>query len=259
MRKNPQQKFNQSNLFDLRMPDTDDADKAIPTGYGKRNNGITFDNSIASEPEGITEIRTYFKRKPKDLLGAITTARYFELEKIFSTGEWPDSSVCPEVYTDEFNNFKNSVQEFTNAIFSDEKFVESVRENSADRDKIVACVGHPTKWDKLDALIYKTILKDSILGKTTYHDKLFSFILAAESRAAYLFLRDKGTVKDNPQGTCSLLIDVGSSTIDVTAAIQNSRNYSYNDGNNYLGVRIIDFMIRDWYFEQLKNHEKRSC
>ena len=244
--------FDKSHLLALRMPDTDKPGEAIPTGYGyNKNNQIVFGNSIIARPQSVSDIHSYFKRKPKDLLGNISTKRYSELEKIFSTDKWPSQSECPEVYTDEFKKFKKCVQEFTNAIFSSDNLKSDIELKLVNCDEIIICVGHPTKWDNLDAAIYRTILKGSILGNEKYLEKPCSFILAKESRAAYLYLKDLGTVQNTPAGTCSLLIDVGSSTIDVTAVTQDSRNYSYNDGNNYLGVRSIDFMIRDWYFERL--------
>ena len=240
------------NLLALRMPETNDTGQAIPTGYGyTQNNRVVFGISIADQ-QGITNIHSYFKRKPMDLLRGINAKRYSELIKLFEGGKWPNQSECPEVYSQDFINFKNAVQEFTNAIFTNQQFVESVKLNLVNRDEIIICVGHPTKWDPLDRAIYSAILKGSILGQETYLNKPCSFILAAESRAAYLYLKHNGVVQNTPAGSCSLLIDVGSSTIDVTAVTQDSRNYSYNNGNNYLGVRSIDFMIRDWYFEQLK-------
>ena len=249
---NNQQNFQQDNLFDLRMPDTAQAGQAIPTGYGyNKNTKIVFSNSISADPTNIRNVHSYFKRKPMDLLGTVNAERYYELRALFSTEQWPNKADCPEVYSSDFIKFKESVQTFTNAIFSDATFQESVKLHLVNRDEIIICVGHPTKWSELDSLIYKTILKDSILGQDTYLGLPCSFVLAAESRAAYLYLKHHGVVQNIEQGTCSLLIDVGSSTIDVTAVTQDSRNYAYNNGNNYLGVRSIDFMIRNWYFENL--------
>ena len=253
--------FNQTNVLDVRMPDTIKPGEAIPTGYGyNQNNDIVFCNSIIANPQNVNNIRSYFKRKPTDMIheywkrqpkNKFDVSRRDELIKIFSTGQWPNQSEYPEVYTDEFEQFKKCVQEFTNAIFSSAILQSDVQLKLVNCNEVIICVGHPTKWDEeLDASIYRTILKGSILGNETYLGRPCSFILAKESRAAYLYLKYLGTVQDTPQGTCSLLIDVGSSTIDVTAVTQDSRNYSYNDGNNYLGVRSIDFMIRDWYFEE---------
>ena len=250
---NNQQRFIQGALFNVRMPNTPNAGEAIPTEYGyAQGNEIVFAPSIANNPQGITNVHSYFKRKPTDLLGVIDSKYYYKLKKLFSTRKWPNESECPEVYSNDFLVFKESVQTFTNAIFSNEQFQQSIQMNLVNCDEIIICVGYPTKWNDLDQIIYEAILKGSIIGQEKYLNKPCSFILAAESRAAYLCLKDKGVVQNTPQGTCSLLIDVGSSTIDVTAVTQDSRNYSYNDGNNYLGVRSIDFMIKDWYFEKLK-------
>lgn len=252
---NPQQRFTQGDPFNVRMPSADDAGKAIPTGYGYNHNQIVFVNSIINMPQGITNIHSYFKRKPMDLLRGINTKRYNELKEIFSTGQWPEKSVCPEVYSEEFKKFRECVQTFTNAIFSDNNVQNSVNTQLNNRDETVVCVGHPTNWDKLDQEIYRSILNGSILGKEEYLGKPLSFILAYESRAAYLYFKGQAVLR---QGQCSLIIDVGSSTIDVTAVTQDSRNYTYNSGNNYLGVRTIDYMIKNCFFEQLNPNEKAS-
>ncbi len=128
--------------------------------------------------------------------------------------------------------------------------------------KIVFCAGHPTKWtdDPLDVLIYNLIMSQSVLGKGSYAGVSTELKMSSESRAAYLFLKTPKAAGETVssksylrKSQCALLIDVGSSTIDVTAVTADSNNYVYNHGNNYLGVRCIDFMIRDLYVRKLQS------
>ena len=243
----------------LRMPDSQKEGQAIPTGFGYGEDGRLFlVPSILQNPNVVTNIHAYFKRRPTDLLGAITEARSAELIELFRDGSWPSQAQCPEVYSREFTYFRETVQTFTNAIFSNAAFQESAKFISTKSDEVIFCVGHPTRWNRLDSLIYRSILNGSTLGEKSFVGKPASLLVAEESRAAYLYMRDRASI-DNPnmtilpKGTCSVLIDVGSSTIDVTAVTADARNSQYNSGDNHLGVRGIDFLIRDWYLKQLRN------
>lgn len=256
--------FAQQEIGALRMPDSSKDGEAIPTGFGydERKN-VVFSNSISGDPESISDIHAYFKRKPTDLLGNISKERSVELINLFENGTLPSVEDCPEINSREFEEFKESVQTFTDAIFSDGTFKQSVSFHAQDCDRIKFCVGHPTKWNRLDALIYFAILNETILGNGKYLKKPAELVLAEESRAAYLYMREQnkitaGNMQILPQGTCSLLIDVGSSTIDVTAVTKDARNSQYNSGNNYLGVRSIDFMIKDWFLKELKAKDSLS-
>lgn len=256
---NGAQKFDEKLLDGFRMPGSTKDGEAIPTGFGyNERKEIVLVPSIIAESEKINDIRAYFKRKPTDILGTVSETRSIELMGLFRDGVWSkDKSSCTEFYSKEFNRFRDSVRIFTDTIFSNEQFKESVKFKSAGCDEIVFCVGHPTKWSELDRLIYKAILSESILGKGTYLGKKSSLILAAESRAAYLYMRKNNSTANLGQSACSLLIDVGSSTIDITAVTNDSRNSQYNSGDNCLGVRGIDYLIKEWYVKNLdKLHPK---
>lgn len=237
--------------------------RAVPTVYGYTKEGeIVYFSSIINKPSKVHKVCVNFKRRPTDLILGLTDSKAEELKKIaedaIQSGIWPRAS--------EFNsaamiNFRDSVVTFTNAIFENHSYVERVSsEVKANRcSEIVFCAGHPTKWNKLDVLIYELIMRQSILGKGSYAGVSSKLEMSAESRAAYLFIKTPGasgkTGSGNnylSKGDCALLIDVGSSTIDVTAVTADSNNFVYNHGNNYLGVRCIDFMIRDLYVSKLK-------
>lgn len=241
----------------LTMPDCNDAGKAIPTAYGYTGDGeLVFASSILQDAENVKDIQTNFKRRPSDLLEPLTDLRRTQLEALFKNGAWPSAQQCPEVCTPEMDAFRKSVQIFTNAIFEDPGCRKNIRDEAVDSEEIVFCVGHPTRWDKLDVEIYEAILRGSALGKSTYEGKPCSLIMAAESRAAFLYVRDKANSSVLPKGTCALLVDIGSSTIDLTAMTADSRNHVYNSGSNYLGARSIDFMIRERYLENMRRNSE---
>lgn len=241
-------------FVDMKMPDTTVEGKAIPTVFGYDEEGeLVFANSILLMPDLIHDIKINFKRRPIDLCRKMTTERQAEVVRIFTDAHgFPSQKECPDCYTPEMEEFRKSVVIFTNAVFEDKAYKNRIYGQSADCDEIVFCVGHPTRWSKLDVAIYETILKESVLGKNQYEGKRSSLIMAAESRAAFLTVKDKATQKVLPKGTNALLIDVGSSTIDITALTADSHNYQYNSGNNYLGARSIDFIIKKMYLEELK-------
>lgn len=243
----------QINWKNMKMPGITEPGKAVPTAYAYDRNGRTvFARAITLMPDMVHDIHANFKRRPTDLIPGMDLKKEIELKELFSKAQgWPTRADCN---TPEMTNFRNAVVTFTDAIFNAEDFKDALRSEAADSTEIVFNVGHPTRWSELDALIYKQILRDSVIGKGKYADKKASLDVAAESRAAFLAVREKtrGTVL--PKGTSALLIDTGSSTVDLTALSANSHNYQYNSGSNYLGVRSIDFALRELYLEKLAQY-----
>lgn len=242
----------QTNFVQMTMPDSNTPGKAIPTAYGyDSGDNLVFANSVLQMPDLVHSVRVNFKRRPSDLLPALSEQERAALLGILAE-RWPTREECPACHTGDMAEFAEAVITFTNAVFTDESYSDRIRANAVDCDEIVFCVGHPTRWDDLDAALYRSILSRSVLGGGTYAGKQSSLILAAESRAAYLTIRDKARKSVLPVGTCALLIDVGSSTIDLTAVNANAHNYQYNSGNNYLGARSIDYLIHNLYTAWLK-------
>lgn len=242
-------------VFDnMTMPDTVNPGQAMPTIFAYNEAGtVIFSQTILADPEAVRNIVVNFKRCPSDLLhngSTMTDAEQIDFLK--KASDWPNASVWPEGNTVEMRDFKDSVIAFTDAIFSDTNYVNRLRSLAQDSDEIVFCVGHPTNWSELDIVIYELILKNSILGRGTYEGKKSSLIMEKESRAAFLYSKDVEAFGKLPKGSSVLLIDVGSSTIDITAMTAASNNNQYNSGSNYLGARSLDFMIRNWYLNQLK-------
>lgn len=237
---------------DMTMPDSNDPGKAIPTVYGyDENNRVVFASSIVEDAENVHDVHVSFKRRPTDLMPAVSEERAFQIIEMLKDG-WPDRGACPELYSEDMSEFADAVVTFLNAVFGNESYKNTVRGDSSGCDEIVFCVGHPTKWNELDIAVYKQIIAGSLLGEGAYAGLKTRLVVAAESRAAFLYVRDKAGSGILPMGTCALLIDIGSSTIDLTAITADSRNHIYNSGSNYLGARSIDYLIRDWYLEKIK-------
>lgn len=234
----------------MTMPGYNEPGRAIPTTFGyDEKRRVVFAKNIVLMPDLIQSVHANFKRRPSDLIPGLTQKRGVELLEQFGREEgWPKA---PDCNTPAMLEFRDAVITFTNAVFENPAYLEKVKSEAADSSEIVFSVGHPTRWDDLDVAIYQSILQGSILGRGEYAGKKSSLNLAAESRAAYLAVKDKTTKAVLPQGTSALLIDVGSSTIDLTVVSADSHNYQYNSGSNYLGARGIDFLIQEMYLEKL--------
>lgn len=248
-------------LFDdMTMPDSNEPGKAMPTIFAYDESGkVMFSSTIVIAPDLVKNIVINFKRRPSDLLAKSDKSVVENVQIVkslldSSTTVWPSESVWFEGNTEEMIEFKNSVVSFTNSIFTNETYINKLRTAAMGSDEVVFCVGHPTNWTELDVAIYELIMKNTILGSGKYADKKSSIIMEAESRAAYLYSKDVESFGRLPKGESVLLIDIGSSTIDLTAMTASSNNHQYNTGSNYLGARSIDFMIRDWYLNELKKN-----
>ena len=156
----------------------------------------------------------------------------------------------------DFQQMKNNIILFVDLVFKNLDFT-AIAELGA-IDSIIICIGHPTKWNSEDVKLYKSILKDSVIGKEefcigakSYSSRLLFF---PESQAAFLFYRNETkSVNAWEMNKARLLIDIGSSTIDVTAVA--GANRVYNSGSNFLGARIFEYIIYNLYYEKMKKSE----
>ena len=243
---------------DMTMPGSNTPGQAIPTAYGyDRNDGtLVFASGILVAPDDVRDIHTNFKRRPGDLLGPVSRERLKAIEERLSVRVMrekgaPGQMECPELFTDGMRKFREAVVTFTNAVFENPKYMEAVVGQSVNSGRVVFCVGHPTKWQPVDVAIYRLILSASVLGGKTYAGKPSELILADESQAVFFHMQGQDDRFPVEEGESVLLIDVGSSTVDVSALTMDSRNVGFNSGNNCVGTRAIDFLIRDWYIEHL--------
>lgn len=219
----------------LEMPEQGRVSIPMPTCLCEKRNGdyVFSFNSINSNnfKNGIIN----FKKQPTS---------FFKSENITDNDLESNS---------DFQKMKKEIKAFVNKVFPITVSKLNILEEI---DKILICVGHPTKWNDEDIRIYKGILSETVIGKDTfcldnteYPSELLFF---AESRAAFLYARNEyKSIWDMNQSR--LLIDIGSSTIDVTAVSGNDR--IYNNGNNFLGARIIDYLIRNLYYKKIKESD----
>ncbi|MCR4712921.1 MAG: hypothetical protein K5751_00915 [Treponemataceae bacterium] len=250
------------------MPTMNKNDIPIPTAFCKIGDNIFLGNKIVRKK---MDANSYFvgnfKKRPTDLLKNYTEQDLADLYRIFKeeTSDWPGVEL-PEsllklrddivTFTDTLFYYKTIDKDGNEYCFMDE--LEPYFKAGDKIDSFTFCVGHPTKWGleqekgALDVAIYKKIMQQTCLGKGSFEYKgnvyPSELIMDAESRAAFLYTRK--TYGINNKDNTFLLLDVGSSTVDLTALKQNGD--AHNDGNTYLGARIIDYQILNFFKECIK-------
>lgn len=255
----------------LILPTRQVAGQSIPTAYIINDSGSIILGANVYDPEETNSVFVAnFKKQPSSFFRKMTEYEYDKLLSAFisEAPAWPqlDLANIPELI-----DMRDKIKTFTDTLFSliskDDKFITLT--NGIDR--IVFCVGHPTRWrvdgkKTLDIAIYKKILQQTIIGQPTFSvgNTVYNseFLLDSESRAAFLYARkifadvpDQEWIMDKSR----LLIDIGSSTIDLTAFRKTSLGGgSYNIGHNFLGARILDYLLLDLFLEKLPQDERES-
>ncbi|MCR5783261.1 MAG: hypothetical protein K6G90_11080 [Clostridia bacterium] len=235
------------------MPDSTQCGVAIPTVYAfDDNGGFVFASKVSRFPDKYRNIQANFKRRPTDLTGEISEERKQKIISMSDNGMQISKDEFPELNNESFEQFAESVISFTNNVFCAPNFYDRIKDEISDCESVTFCVGHPTKWNDLDIAVYRAVLSQSVLGDSTFEDKPAEIVLAAESRAAFLYVKnDKNNHLVPADGSSVLLIDIGSSTIDLTVMSPDGINHLYNDGSTYLGARCIDYLIKDWFIQNL--------
>lgn len=210
--------------------------KPTPTILFKNRRGEWNFNIQTIASQNITDIILNFKKQPSS---------FFSLDKI------SNSDIENNI---EFLAMKEKIITFVDFLFQNALSHFITESDIGQIGEVIICVGHPTKWNSVDVQLYKKILQETVIGKDIFHigEKKYpsQLWLFPESQAAFLYARNEHGQKWDIEKS-RLLIDIGSSTIDVTAV--SGENRVYNDGNNYLGARIFDYLIRELYYKKVKN------
>jgi len=218
---------------------------------------IIGNDVLSADTSVLSNVYFSFKKRPSSFFQGRSQSDLEKLAQAFSddTNAWPSLSLAQEPG---LLNMRDAFVKYINSLFLDNKIKHQIVQ-FRNCDELVIVIGHPTKWNKLDIDIYKRIFKQSILGRDTYEvdQKRFklSLVMAAESRAAFLYARQaymrKGEGVWDPN-KYALLMDIGSSTIDITALSGKSINGAYNDGHPNLGAQWIDRQIYQYFIDRLK-------
>lgn len=227
------------------MPGKNAAGQAIPTLYGyDKNGGVVLAGTVANDYENLSSVEMNFKRRPGDLI-KITPERERELLLKDMPQIWDE----PEFKEGSIGEYARKLVRFVDIVLEEPEFVKRAAAFAAGCDDCSVCVGHPTNWSPFDKFVYESILRKSILGKEEYLGLPLSFVLECESRAAFLYIKNTYQVKLEDKEFVGLM-DVGSSTIDISVLTRDSRTCVYDSGSNYLGARSIDYLILEYYIDK---------
>ena len=272
--------FEKKNIEKFLMPSKNRDGEPIPTAYAIiSNDEIVWGDNITKRAS-VKRVVSNFKKQPTSFFNFSSQEERTEILNLFSDSEqncWNSNSICNN---NQLLDFREKIIQFTNALFTErsiqEQFKTITNDMNVESDSLVFCIGRPTKWglgdvDELDKIIYENILRQTVIGKDYFeiisnnNIRKFNstFVTDKESRAAFLYARDQYISKENGawlMDKSRLVIDVGSSTIDLTAfkktddIKQSSNEAGHKDfGLSYLGARIIDWFIFDAFMESTNN------
>jgi len=236
-----------NDVFPATMPGQNASGRAIPTLYAFDDKGNTmFADQVAEDYDNLRQVEMNFKRRPSDLLH-VSVVRANELMKIDNPQRLFKE---PELRSGPLREFAEKLKTFVNIALGNKEFVERARAFAVNCEDCVISVGCPTNWDDLDRHIYRAMLLQSVIGQETYLGLPLTLQLERESRAAFLYIKNAYAVKLK-DGEFVGLMDVGSSTIDISVLTKDSRTVVYDSGSNFLGARSIDYLILEYYISTI--------
>ena len=240
-------KGNSDQVTNATMPGKTAAGQAIPTLYGYTKNGkLQLADSVASDGTGLQKVAMNFKRCPSDIITA-DQKRKVELKDMKTDAElWNQ----PEMNTLKVRDYDEKLNTFIKVVFTHPDFEKILATQLDGCDECRVCVGHPTRWNPFEVRIYEAFLRHGILGQRELLGKKLFLEVERESRASFLYLRDAYQL----QGAKEFIgvIDVGSSTIDISVMKNgDARDRVYDDGQNFLGARSIDYLIMEYCIDKL--------
>lgn len=207
---------------------------SILSAVGKRKNGeyVLLREQDEYDPDDFLEVLVNFKRKPTAMQSGTQEMIYYE------TG----------------------VKEMLRLTLGDDQTRRAICDLAWDCEEIVFCIGYPTNWSREDVIFFHSVLERSILGDTRQLQALYGKPVRIseerESTAAFIYARIKRKEFGINKNTCVLVLDFGSSTVNVTALTIGGRNTLYNSGHNYFGGRMVDCLIADYYISRLSDQER---
>lgn len=207
-------------------------------------------------PEHFSKITANFKRCPTSL----TKMGENEIESLFGSVSrtW---SRQKNLNTPEMLMFRDGVKDLLDIVLKSDVTTDAVANLAKSCCEIVFCVGYPTNWNDYDRMIYERIVRLSILGeyeeRGSFGGKPMRLVFERESTAAFVYMKlFSNKLYKIGKSDKVLLLDFGSSTVNVTALTTDSRKTLYNSGHNFFGGRFIDCAISEYFLEQISGEDR---
>ncbi|MGK7896321.1 MAG: hypothetical protein AB4372_22580 [Xenococcus sp. (in: cyanobacteria)] len=256
----PDQEFPES----LRMPTSKGDNEPIITAYAVNKDKIVLGNDLLAEnANDLANYHANFKVKPTEVIKTLPQEAQETIRQMCKAHDTHGIITVLKRYENSQTMMAKCIKEFTNAIFTHKMITSELSFYGNECDAISVWIGCPTYWNLNDIQIYKAMLEDSILGEGVLvfdgHSIPLIFDVELESTAVSLYENKIYFSQDNMEWKSNkykLVIDVGSSTVNVSAMPGSEADNAHNDCHPFLGARLIDKAIYNYYRKVLhKNGE----
>lgn len=164
----------------------------------------------------------------------------------------------------QYKDMQTGINSLIDCIFHSEEFNTIMMPLAGGKDEIVFCIGYPTNWTEESIAEYEGMIKAGVLGeyekKGSYLGVPVRITFERESTGAYVYINclnretNQFRLKDNGN---ILVLDFGSSTVNITALGRDSREVLYTSGNNRFGGRQLDALITQDCISSFKKDKKQ--
>jgi len=228
------------------------------SGSSDMANCIQLPGTIGNAPLETTVC--ILKNGKRILSNEIEYYQLSELDRIYHNFKYQPDAV-KFMDTSLYRIMREGVRKFLDCVFESETFQNVMEPLLADKDEVVFCIGYPTNWSDESVREYQEMIRESCLGKYEEAGSCFGvpvrICFERESTGAYVYIngnsiefqvKDKGNI---------LVVDFGSSTVNITALGRDSRKALYSSGNNQFGGRQLDAVIAADCFSSLSREKKK--
>lgn len=204
----------------------------------------------------------------------VDSLAYYELDeisKIYTNFKYqPD--VVKKTNPEQYKTMAQGINAFIRAIFENDSFKETMRPLVQGKDRVVFCIGYPTNWSNESVQEYKKLItgkdlrnygvqQSSIFDSKTFMGVPMELRFEKESTGAYVYINNINSKERKwkiQAGGNVLVLDFGSSTVNVTALGKDSRHTLYSSGNNQFGGRQLDAVIAYDCLQLLPNNVRTT-
>jgi hypothetical protein len=182
------------------------------------------------------------------LVDSISTYKPVELKYILS-----NFKARPTTDTTRYETYKTATRLMMNKVFASPQLVSAIHTYVQNGAAPVYCFGYPTNWSKKDVAMMREVIDGVNLPVPG------EIIFERESVAALVTLgSDLASGLSVNKNDCVLMLDFGSSTLNVTAVNLSSDNPLYNSGDNWFGGRLLDCSILNKFLAKCSDSDREK-
>lgn len=226
------------------------------SGNDDNTNCIQLPGTLGNSP--LESVVCLLKSGKTILKDAISSYEISEIDTVYHNFKRKPGFLTKNQY----HNMKEGIRLFLNHIFNSCEFQSIMGPLLQGKDKVVFCIGFPTNWSDTNIERYRQMIETSIIGlidKDGFMGVPTEVVYERESTGAYVYINNLNKVTKQyhlKQSGNILVLDFGSSTVNVTALGRDSRHPLYSSGNNRFGGRQLDCLIASYCIQHLTKQQK---